>query len=234
MDGTVYAFSLSDIARERGLSGFWIYSTNFSLVEALAQGQSLKVAAVFGGEKRIVETDEKELEALNFICGQLVAQDALAHLNPDMFNEENLPVLDALLGFSAQPGEVTLEAMPTATPTAAPVLPAYDSGDTWSGGTSGGFYNVIDGMDALEKAKLYVEIMGISRQGLIEQLEFDGYGHAEAVSAADSCGADWYRQAARSASQYLEIFDMSRSELIDQLEFDGYTYDEAVYGADHG
>ena len=73
--------------------------------------------------------------------------------------------------------------------------------------------------------------MGISRQGLIDQLEYDGYSHGAAVSAADSCGANWNRQAVRSANQYRELFSMSRSELIGQLEFDGYTPSEAASGA---
>jgi len=73
--------------------------------------------------------------------------------------------------------------------------------------------------------------MPFSREGLIEQLEFEQYSHEDAVYAADHCGADWYEQAAKSAKSYLDIMSFSRDGLIDQLEFEGYTHDQAVYGA---
>ena len=74
--------------------------------------------------------------------------------------------------------------------------------------------------------------MPFSYSGLVEQLEFEGYSHSEAVYGAENCGADWYEQAAKKAEQYLEIMSFSRSGLIDQLEFDGFTHEEAVYGVD--
>lgn len=86
--------------------------------------------------------------------------------------------------------------------------------------------------NALERAYDYLAVIPFSHDGLIDQLEFEGFGTGEATYAADHCGADWYEQAVRRASQYLEIFSFSRSELIDQLEFDGYTHSEAVYGAE--
>ena len=73
--------------------------------------------------------------------------------------------------------------------------------------------------------------MPFSYEGLIDQLEYEGYSHSEAVYGADHCGADWYRQAAECAENYLDLMPFSRSELIDQLEYEGFTYDQAVYGA---
>lgn len=84
--------------------------------------------------------------------------------------------------------------------------------------------------NALKQAKRYLDVMPFSYEGLIEQLEYEGYSYTEAVYGADQCGADWYDQAARAARNYLEIMPFSRSGLIDQLEYDGYTYDQAVYG----
>ena len=93
--------------------------------------------------------------------------------------------------------------------------------------------NVTNGMRrALNKAESYLQIMAFSRQGLIDQLEFDGFSYNEAVYAADACGADWYQQAALRARSYLDIMSFSRQGLIDQLEFDGFPYDQAVYGVD--
>ncbi len=85
---------------------------------------------------------------------------------------------------------------------------------------------------ATESARLYLSFMAFSRQGLIEQLEYEGFSHEEAVAAADACGADWNEQAAKKAESYLSFMDMSRSQLIDQLEYEGFTSEQAAYGAD--
>lgn len=93
--------------------------------------------------------------------------------------------------------------------------------------------NVTSGMkNALKKAESYLQIMAFSRQGLIDQLEYDGFTYSEAAYAADECGADWYEQAAKKAESYLEIMSFSRQGLIDQLEYDGFLYDQAVHGVD--
>lgn len=86
--------------------------------------------------------------------------------------------------------------------------------------------------NALRAAENYLSVMPFSYTGLIEQLEFEGYSHSEAVYAADNCGADWYEQAVKAAKNYLEIMAFSRTRLIEQLEYEGYTHDQAVYGAD--
>ena len=83
---------------------------------------------------------------------------------------------------------------------------------------------------AISSAKEYLDTQGFSKQGLIEQLEFEGYTKEEAVYGANNCGADWNAQAIRSAKSYLETQGFSRQGLIEQLEFEGYTKEEAVYG----
>ncbi len=89
-------------------------------------------------------------------------------------------------------------------------------------------------LNAVRSAKSYLDFMGFSRDGLIDQLEsFDNYTHDQAVYGADHSGADWNVQAARSAKSYLDFMGFSRDGLIDQLEsFDQYTHEQAVYGAD--
>lgn len=86
--------------------------------------------------------------------------------------------------------------------------------------------------NALNKADSYLQIMAFSRDGLIGQLEYDGFTYSEAVYGADHCNADWYEQAARKAKSYLDIMFFSRQRLIEQLEYDGFSYDQAVYGVD--
>lgn len=83
--------------------------------------------------------------------------------------------------------------------------------------------------NALEKAYQYLEYSAFSYTGLIDQLEFEGYTHSEAVYAADNCGADWNEQAVKKAGQYLDYASFSRSELLEQLEFEGFTHAQAEY-----
>ena len=100
------------------------------------------------------------------------------------------------------------------------------AGDTAISGTSGE-------KGALSKANSYLSHSAFSYDGLIDQLEYHGYSHQEAVFAADHCGADWNEQAAKKAASYLSHSSFSRTGLIDQLEYNGFTYEQAVYGADH-
>lgn len=83
--------------------------------------------------------------------------------------------------------------------------------------------------NALSKAYQYLQYSAFSYTGLIEQLEFEGYSHSEAVYAVDNCGADWNEQAVKKAKQYLEYSSFSKSGLIDQLEFEGFTHAQAEY-----
>lgn len=80
--------------------------------------------------------------------------------------------------------------------------------------------------NARRSAENYIGIMAFSRDGLVEQLVYDGYTEDEAAYGADNCGADWLEEAAESANNYLEIMPMSRSELYGQLEYDGFTAEQ--------
>ena len=84
--------------------------------------------------------------------------------------------------------------------------------------------------NALRSAKLYLSSMAFSHDGLIKQLEYEGYSSTDAKFAADNCGADWYAQAVKCAENYLKTMPFSRDDLIYQLEYEGYTHDQAVYG----
>ena len=86
--------------------------------------------------------------------------------------------------------------------------------------------------NALSKANSYLSLTAFSRQGLIEQLEYEGFSHSDCVYAVNHCGADWNEQAALKAESYLELTSFSRSGLIDQLVYEGFTRAQAVYGVD--
>lgn len=85
--------------------------------------------------------------------------------------------------------------------------------------------------NALRAAKNYLSIMPFSHQGLVEQLEYEGFSHEDATYAADNCGADWNEQAAKKAESYLEIMPFSRDGLIEQLVYEGFTQEQAESGA---
>mgnify|MGYP000859672630 FL=1 len=87
--------------------------------------------------------------------------------------------------------------------------------------------------NALKKALSYLRFTAFSYTGLIEQLEFEGFTHEEAVYGADNCGADWNEQAFLKAKSYLDFSSFSREGLIEQLEFEGFTHEEAIYGVDN-
>lgn len=87
--------------------------------------------------------------------------------------------------------------------------------------------------NALQKAHSYLSFSAFSYNGLVDQLEYEGFTHEEAVYGADNCGADWDAQAVEKAKSYLKFSSFSHDGLIDQLEYEGFTHDQAVYGADN-
>lgn len=49
--------------------------------------------------------------------------------------------------------------------------------------------------NALDSAMSYLNFMAFSKEGLIYQLEYEGYSNEEAKYAVKNCGADWNEQA---------------------------------------
>ena len=86
--------------------------------------------------------------------------------------------------------------------------------------------------NAAKKALEYLRFTSFSRDGLIDQLEFEGFTRQEAEYGVDQSGANWNEQAALKAKEYLKFTSFSRSGLIDQLEFEGFTSQQAEYGVD--
>lgn len=87
--------------------------------------------------------------------------------------------------------------------------------------------------NALREAKDYLAFSAFSYEGLIDQLEYEGYSHDEAVYAVDNCGADWNEQALFGALSYLDFAAFSYTGLIEQLEYEEFTTEQATYGADN-
>ena len=86
--------------------------------------------------------------------------------------------------------------------------------------------------NAVRMAIDYLNYSSFSRQGLIEQLEYEGFSNEDAIYGVDQSGADWIEQAAQCAKDYLDYSSFSRQGLIEQLEYEGFTHEQAVYGVD--
>lgn len=85
--------------------------------------------------------------------------------------------------------------------------------------------------NAINKAISYLGYSAFSHDGLVAQLEYEQFSHADAVYGADNSGANWNEQAARKAKQYMEYSAFSRGSLIEQLKYEKFTQEQAEYGA---
>lgn len=89
---------------------------------------------------------------------------------------------------------------------------------------------------ALFDAKHYVSssTLSYSRVKLIEILEEIGYVHEDAVYAVDNCGADWDKQALKTAKNYLLFEPYSYNKLLEVLtSIEKFPYEQAIYGVDN-
>ena len=84
--------------------------------------------------------------------------------------------------------------------------------------------------NAVSKASSYLEFMGFSRSGLLDQLKYEGFHTSEAKFAVDYLDVNWNKQAAKKAQSHLDTMAFSRQGLFDQLRFEGFTSKQAKYG----
>lgn len=84
--------------------------------------------------------------------------------------------------------------------------------------------------NAVKKAKSYLNYSAFSRDGLVSQLEYEQFSHADAVYGVDNSGANWNEQAVQRAESYMEYSAFSRGSLIEQLKHDKFTQAQAEYG----
>ncbi len=87
--------------------------------------------------------------------------------------------------------------------------------------------------NAMSRADSYLRSSAFSHDGLVDQLEYEGFSHSDAVYAADNCGANWNEQALKKAKSYLNSSAFSKSGLTEQLEYEGFTSSQAKYGVDN-
>lgn len=92
---------------------------------------------------------------------------------------------------------------------------------------------------ALTKAKLYSDMMHMSKASIYDQLVSE-YGERFSYDAAqyalDNLNADWFANALAKAEEYNELMHMSKTGLHEQLisEYgDRFTKEEALYAVDN-
>lgn len=95
-----------------------------------------------------------------------------------------------------------------------------ESEDFMTVGQENAYYTALD----------YLDYTSFSKQGLIEQLEYEGYTTEEAEFAVEKCNVDWGKQAELKAKDYMEYDSFSRQGLLDQLLYEGFTQEEAEQG----
>lgn len=89
--------------------------------------------------------------------------------------------------------------------------------------------------NAIKEAQNYIDIMGLSKVGLMNQLTSDsgsGYNKEDAAFAIEHINVDWNAEAVESAQAYLDTMSFSRSALIEQLHSkagSGFTLKQATY-----
>lgn len=129
----------------------------------------------------------------------------------EMNQELATQINDGLTKYGSSEQVITAEV--TATPEPTPTMPLEYS-------------------NALGAAHDYLNVMAFSYNGLIDQLEYEGYSAEACTYAADNCGADWNQQALEKAQSYLDFSAFSYSGLIDQLEYEGFTIEQSTYAVD--
>lgn len=83
--------------------------------------------------------------------------------------------------------------------------------------------------NAVKTAEGYLRYTSFSRQGLIEQLEYEGYSNDASVYAVDNVTVDWNEQCAKTAESYLKCSSFSRQGLYEQLQYEGFTEEQIKY-----
>jgi hypothetical protein len=99
-------------------------------------------------------------------------------------------------------------------------------------GLSASTKNAVD--STLDYLTYFYKSGGTSKSGLVEQLEYEGYGQITATSAVEfaekHAEIDWDLMATVSATSYLEMGGFSKSGLVEQLKYEGYTSAQAEQG----
>lgn len=85
---------------------------------------------------------------------------------------------------------------------------------------------------ALKKAEQYIDLMGFSKEGLRDQLEYEGFENESIEYAIENVVVNWNEEALEKAEQYMDLMGFSKEGMRGQLEYDGFTDSEIEYAID--
>ena len=99
-------------------------------------------------------------------------------------------------------------------------------------------YSALDyeSQNCYDQAMSYLDFMAFSRNGLIQQLQHDGYTDqaiSNALDLLEKYYVSWDIEAVKKAQEYMETFSFSQQRLYEQLIHDGFTEEQANYGASY-
>ena len=99
-------------------------------------------------------------------------------------------------------------------------------------------YSALDyeSQNCYDQAMSYLDFMAFSRNGLIQQLQHDGYTDqaiSNALDLLEKYYVSWDTEAVKKAQEYMETFSFSQQRLYEQLIHDGFTEEQANYGASY-
>jgi SOS response regulatory protein OraA/RecX len=87
--------------------------------------------------------------------------------------------------------------------------------------------------NALGSAEDYLNYSSFSKQGLYDQLLYEGFPEDAAQYAIDNVATDWNQNALQTAVDYLDYSSFSYPGLYDQLVYEGYAAEQAQYALDN-
>ena len=87
--------------------------------------------------------------------------------------------------------------------------------------------------NAVGSAEDYLNYTNFSKQGLYDQLLYEGFPEDAAQYAIDSVVTDWNQNALQASIDYLAYSSFSYPGLYDQLIYEGYTAEQAQYAVDN-
>lgn len=213
-DGITYSADLNDDIDAIVSSTNESEDTNISNIKESSDGE----AVIYTGDMTATSDDEGEFKGFAKIAFSGSSVYVVFTYVPESDYESQKDTLDAI--------EDSIHvANPMAPVQASSTSQSDDSTSSNSGTTSQN--------NAVDKAKSYVAMTGFSRDGLVEQLKYEGFSDDDAAYGADNCGADWNAEAVEKAKGYIDMTGFSYSGLIEQLEYEGFTTEQATYGADN-
>ena len=185
------------------------------LAAAIEDGQKLIATGNARYDESVAWSNDKDREAL---------KEAVSKLDTSVKSKKYDAIVDSSSKVSAALLVVGTQAEATArAEAAAKAAAAKAEADRIASETMGQ-------KNATAKAKSYLKSQAFSRQGLIEQLEYEGFSAEDSTYGTDYSGADWYEQAVKKGASYLKSQSFSRQGLLEQLEYEGFTPDEAQHG----